>query len=182
MSPLRHPFAGRFRVRSRVFPAEVIRPRKRSARKGERGRGKSRSEEQDKERDGKRNKQGRGRGINRGDVITEINAALSFRWQPCSLLSREPSSTSRFFHSSSTPPPQSNLRSGERGPVLNFTYPWKLDFTRASGQPLFLLANFDRGTNVLNFFSLRKKVTARTNKYRFFLCLGNIKDSLVERV
>lgn len=134
MSPLRHPFAGRFRARSRVFPAEVIRPRKRSARK-ERGGGRQGEEKAGRrnrirrgmERETSRGGGGRGGegGINRGDVITEINAALSFRWQPCSLLSREPSSTSRFFHSpsSSTPPPQSNLRSGEGGPVLNFTYP-----------------------------------------------------------
>lgn len=60
------------------------------------------------------------RGINRGDVITEINAALSFRWQPklpvLAFISRA-IIRSRFSFSKLLPPspPESNLRTRGNG-------------------------------------------------------------------
>ena len=72
------------------------------------------------------------RGINRGDIITEINAALSFRWQPklptvLAFISRtiiwSCFSILSFFY-------PFHLRKviwGREGTVLNFTYPWELD-------------------------------------------------------
>lgn len=80
------------------------------------------------------------RGINRGDVITEINAALSFRWQPklpvLAFISRA-IIRSRFSSSRSPSPPESNLRT--RGNGFKFYLSVGLRFTcvadAAGGQP-----------------------------------------------
>lgn len=84
------------------------------------------------------------RGINRGDVITEINAALSFRWQPklpvLAFISRA-IIRSRFSFSNLLPPspPESNLRT--RGNGFKFYLSMGLRFTcvtdAAGGQPRF---------------------------------------------
>lgn len=83
------------------------------------------------------------RGINRGDVITEINAALSFRWQPklpvLAFISRviipglaSPVLYRDSFSLCSFPsPPESNLRTRENG--FKFYLSVGPRFTRANG-------------------------------------------------
>lgn len=105
------------------------------------------------------------RGINRGDIITEINAALSFWWQPklptvLAFISRtiiwSCFSIPSFFY-------PFHLRKviwGREGTVLNFTYPWELDLLvallapRATNSVFFLPIISAKRSNEENVSSL----------------------------